>query len=246
MFSSKIILMKYPFVSVIVPTLNEEKFIENTLKALRNQDYPRYEIIVSDGVSKDKTVEIAKKYADKVIVNKKRGVSVGRNEGARIAKGDVLLFLDADTIVSFNTIEELVKPFKRKKVIGSTCKIFPLSTKNLDHLIMMIYNQFVQTTIFLGWPQIPGICCAYRKDAFQKIGGFNEKMRFLEDYDLSERISKLGKIVFVKDTMVFTSFRRFEKWGRYKAVKSYLLFWIKYNLTKKPIPVSKFRPIRKI
>ena len=88
------------FISIIIPTLNEEKYIENTLKALKNQDYNgKYEIIVADGMSKDRTVKIAQKYADKVIKVKKPGISAGRNAGAGIAKGGIFLFIDADTIV---------------------------------------------------------------------------------------------------------------------------------------------------
>ena len=122
--------MKKPFVSVIIPTLNEEKYIEKTLKALKNQDFEgKFEIIVADGMSKDNTVKIAEKYADKVILVKKKGIAAGRNEGARVAKGDVLIFVDADTVLLPNTISELVKAFKDKKVVGAACPIIPLSAK---------------------------------------------------------------------------------------------------------------------
>ena len=73
-------MRNYPSVSVIVPTLNEEKYLESCLKSIKNQDYQgEYEIIVSDGGSKDKTLKIAKKYADKVITCDKKGIAYGRN-----------------------------------------------------------------------------------------------------------------------------------------------------------------------
>jgi glycosyltransferase involved in cell wall biosynthesis len=117
-------------VSIIIPTLNEEKYIESTLKALKNQDYKgKYEMIVADGLSKDNTVKIAKKYVDKVVLVKEKGIAKGRNAGAKVAKGNILLFIDADTILLFNGLTELIEPFKRKNIVGVTCPIIPISQK---------------------------------------------------------------------------------------------------------------------
>jgi glycosyltransferase involved in cell wall biosynthesis len=122
-------MKKYPFVSVIIPTLNEEKYIETTLLSIKNQDYKgKYEIIVVDSNSKDKTVKIARKYADKVIVTKRRGVSVGRNIGAEVAKGEILLFVDADTTLLPNVISKVVRHLRRKKVVGV---VVPILCDNL-------------------------------------------------------------------------------------------------------------------
>ncbi|MEM5873123.1 MAG: glycosyltransferase, partial [Candidatus Aenigmatarchaeota archaeon] len=81
-YNEKVIIIneiKNPKISVIIPTYNEEKYIEDTLLSIKYQrfNYP-YEIIVSDSNSKDKTIEIAKKYANKIIITKKRGISIGR------------------------------------------------------------------------------------------------------------------------------------------------------------------------
>ncbi|MEM5801911.1 MAG: glycosyltransferase [Candidatus Aenigmatarchaeota archaeon] len=178
---------------------------------------------------------LPKKYADKIVFVKRKGVSAGRNEGSKVAKGNILIFLDADKIVSYNTIEEIVKAFNKKKVVGATCTILPLSGKNEDIFIYWFLNQFVEASIKIGRPKIPGMCCAYRKEVFYKVGGFDEKIRFLEDFDLSDKISKFGKIIFIKNTVVLTSVRRLERWGRVKAIKKYLSFWLKQSLTKKPI-----------
>lgn len=215
-------------ISVIIPTLNEEKYIESTLKALKNQDYEgKYEIIVADEMSKDKTVEIAKKYADKVVKVKRKGTSVGRNEGAKAARGEILLFIDADTAFLFNGLTEIAKAFK-KGVVGVTCPVIPLSAKSRDFAIFWIYNQFAKASLKTNKPQIAGGCCAYRKEAFEKVGGFDEKLKFGEDYDLSERISRLGKLVFIESTFALTSPRRMEAWGGLKVAKEYLTKYVKY------------------
>ena len=127
---------KYPFVSVIIPTLNKEKYIETTLLSIKNQDYKgKYEIIVVDSNSKDMTVKIARKYADKVIVTKRRGVSVGRNIGAEVAKGEILIFVDADTTLLPNVISKVVGHLRRKKVVGV---VVPILCDNLKDWFISI------------------------------------------------------------------------------------------------------------
>jgi len=236
--------MKLPFVSVIIPTYQEEKYLEPTLKALKSQDYKgRYEIIVADSKSKDRTLKIAKKYADKVIQVEKRGIAVGRNAGARIANGEIFLFIDADTLASFNLITEIAKGFKRD-VVGITCPVLPMSPSAINFFLYWLFNQFVKASIKIGKPQVAGACCAYKRNAFEKIGGFNEKMKVLEDFDISERISKLGKIKFIDSTFALTSPRRIEKWGKIKAAIKYVKLYLNYLLKKKSMDINEYKPIR--
>ena len=237
--------MKLPSISVIIPALNEEKYIESTLKSLINQDYKgEYEIIIADGSSKDKTVRIAKKFADKVISVKQKGVSAGRNEGAKFAKGEILLFLDADTILLFNGLTEFSKCFRTKKVVGVTCPILPVSPEAKDFAIYWSFNQFMKRSLKTKKPQVSGICCAYRKKAFEKVGGFNEYLDTLEDFELSERISKEGKIMYIQNTLALTSNRRIRKWGRIKSIRKYLRLYFNYILRKKTFNRNEYKPIR--
>jgi len=237
--------MKKPLISVIIPTLNEGKYIESTLKSIINQDYKgKYEIIVADGMSRDKTVRIARKFADKVIKVKQKGVSAGRNEGAKIAKGEILLFLDADTMLLFNSLTEINKSFRTKKVVGVACPVLPISPEAKDFALYWSFNQFMKESIKLKKPQIPGIFCAYRKKEFEKVGGFNEDLDTLEDFDLSERISKEGKIVLTQSTLALTSHRRIKKWGRMKSIRKYLKLYFNYIVRKKTFNRNDYRPIR--
>src|SRR3990172_3737337 len=89
-------------ISIIIPTYNEENYIEKCLKSLSNQTLPRnkYEIIIVDGGSKDRTIDIARKYVDKVIRQKSKGVGGARNDGVNAAKYGVIATTDADFIVS--------------------------------------------------------------------------------------------------------------------------------------------------
>jgi glycosyltransferase involved in cell wall biosynthesis len=232
-------------VSLIIPTLNEEKYIESTLKALRSQDYKgKYEIIVADGMSKDNTVKIARKYADKVIPVKNKGIAEGRNAGAKEARGDILIFIDADTILIFNGLTELVKPFKKKDVVGAACPILPLSPKAKDFVIYWGFNLFMKRTIKAKRAQIPGICCAYRRKEFEKVSGFDENLDTLEDFNISKKIAKLGKIVFIETTLVLTSHRRIEKWGRIKSIKNYFKLLFNYEIRGKVMSAKEYKPVR--
>jgi glycosyltransferase involved in cell wall biosynthesis len=233
------------FLSVIIPTFNEEKYIALTLESLKNQDYEgSYEIIVADGMSDDGTVKIAKKYADKIVLVERGGPAAGRNEGAKIAKGGILLFVDADTILLPNTLSELSKPFIDERVVGVACSVLPLSSKIKDFLLYRFLSEFVNISIKLKRAQIPGICCAYRRDAFEKVGGFDENLGSLEDFDLSRRIAKLGKIVYVGSTFVLTSHRRIETWGRLKSIRKYLKLYGKYLLAKNSLGKDEYPSVR--
>ena len=236
-------MKKSPLVSVIIPTLNEEKYIESTLKSVKNQDYEKYEIIVVDSKSKDSTVRICKRYTDKVFVIEKRGVALARNFGAKNSKGELLLFLDADTLLLPNTISQLVKKFRRKNVVGATCMVLPLTTGMDDLLLFLFFNQFVKISLNFK-PKIPGLCCMYRKEVFEKVNGFDEKVKLLEDFDLSERISNLGEIVIADKTFVLTSPRRIEKWGKMNTIRKYTTLYLKYFLSKEKFDLRKYKPIR--
>ena len=99
--------------SIIIPTLNEEKYLPLLLKEIKKQNSADYEIIVADAGSEDKTIEIAKNYGCKIIPG---GLPArGRNEGAKIAQGDIFLFMDADNIfLPPEFLKNLLEEFKKE------------------------------------------------------------------------------------------------------------------------------------
>jgi glycosyltransferase involved in cell wall biosynthesis len=238
-------LVKNPKISVIIPTLNEEKYVEKTLLSLKAQTIKLpYEIIVSDGNSKDKTVEIAKRYANKIVICNKRGVALGRNLGAKYADGEILVFVDADTILLPNTLEEVYKEVKKKNVALVSCPVAPFSYSPSFYFLYWFYNQFSKNSIKVGKPQVAGMFMATKKSIFNCVNGFNEKLRIIEDYDFSKKVSKFGKVKIVDTTFVLTSPRRIEKWGKAKGAAKYLGIYLAYLLTGKDIGWKIYKPIR--
>ena len=231
------------FVSIIIPTYNEEKNIENALKSIRNQDYKHFEIIVSDSKSKDKTRQIAKKYGARLVIDDRKGIGAGRNFGAKYARGNILLFLDADTTIPSNTVSEFAKCITKANVVGVVCPVIPFKMTTKNMAVYLAYNQFVKNSVKTRKPYIAAMCIAYKKKYFLKINGFNENLAAFEDIDLSSRIAKFGKIIYTENTFATTSPRRIEKWGHFSLIRKYFKFYIKYRIGKKIKP-HEYKPVR--
>jgi len=223
--------------------------LEPTLRALRTQAYTgEFEIIVADSDSKDGTIGIAERYADRVLNVKTRGIGVGRNVGARAARGEILVFVDADTLTLYNTLAEIVAAFE-EGVVGVAVPILPLSAKPGDILLYMGFNDFVKVNVEhgKGRARVVGSCCGYKKDVFDEIGGFNEELETLEDFDLSERMSRLGTIKYTQTTMALVSTRRIDEWGKRKSIEKYMRLYFRHLLTERgfrKLPEIDYRPVR--
>jgi glycosyltransferase involved in cell wall biosynthesis len=223
--------------SIIIPTLNEEEFLPLLLDQIKKQDFNDYEIIVADGGSQDKTNEIAKKFNCRIVQG--GSPARGRNQGAKAAKGDVFLFMDADNFfLPDNFLKDVLQFFKEKK-IGSACfPIYPKGNK-IDLIIYAIYSYFVYLT------QIPFAfnSVLVRKDVFNKVNGFDEEIKIAEDHYFIKQAAKVDKFRFIKTKPVLTSARRFERDGRLKTYSKYILvgfYWLFFGPVKKDIFNYKF------
>ncbi|MCW1306815.1 MAG: glycosyltransferase [Candidatus Nanoarchaeia archaeon] len=246
----KIILnvVSYDFfimISVIIPTLNEEKLIGFTLKCLRNQDFSgKYEVIVADSCSTDNTVRIARKYADKVVIDRKGGVSAGRNLGARAARGEILVFVDADVYVLPNFLSTINKHFRDKNLIGLQIALMATSYPHIKwHVLGGIFHRL---SFKLNFPIASTGAFACRRKPFFEVGGFNEKLRLGEDVDLGMRLARYAKIhgkylKYTSDTFVMASTRRLEKWGMIKVLTRWPLGYFIWRFFKKNLA---YDPIR--
>jgi glycosyltransferase involved in cell wall biosynthesis len=233
-------------ISIILPTLNEGKYLDRALLAIREQKYRGdVEIIVSDSRSDDDTQEVARRHGVKVVLSERLGPAVGRNRGAQAAKGDILVFLDADTIPSENLLAHISKTLEEKRdVVGGTCKFLPYKGGLVDWLIYTFSNAAARIMINFGVPQDPGYCFFYRSEVFKKLGGLREDLVLNETHDLAIRSKAYGNFVYT-NVPVFTSIRRFKEAGYLRTIWMYLTSAITYfktgNVSKSKF---KFEPVR--
>jgi len=209
--------------SIIIPALNEEKLLPGILGQLNDpilKNKFEYEIIISDGGSKDNTIEIALKIADVVKLHNKdykQNIAQGRNEGAKLAQGDILIFLNGDihipSVIDFFYFIDTM--FFNSNYLAMTCvvKVFPEEEILSDRLFHWAYNTYFKSLNKFGVGMGRGECQIVRKSIFKKVNGNNEKMAAGEDFDLFRRIKKHGDILFTDKISVYESPRRYRKLG---------------------------------
>jgi glycosyltransferase involved in cell wall biosynthesis len=213
-------------ISVIIPTYNEEKNIERCLKALNKQTIQRedYEIIVVDGQSKDRTIQIAQSYADKVFQQKSKGVGGARNDGVRAATGEIIVTTDADCIPSSEWLEVVQKRFEDENVIALTGYLDPFEYEGLKSYEVNVYrflfwisNILLSLLSVVGYYHLCGANSAFRRDVFLEIGGYKD-LPYSDDIEIYKRLKLKGKMVLDKRMRVNYSIRRIKKMSLIKYI----------------------------
>jgi len=208
--------------SIIIPALNEENYLPLLLESIKKQKSSDYELILADGGSKDKTVEIAKKNNCRVVPG---GLPAkGRNEGAKAARGDLFFFLDADVVLPDNFFEKALEEFNSRGLEFASFCIVPLPESKISSFFL---NVFYNQPIILLESALPhaAIGIFIRKELFEKLGGFDEDVKLAEDHYLARRAQRLFKAKFgiIKSTKIFVSDRRFKTDGWLTIGIKYLL-----------------------
>ncbi|HUB92585.1 MAG TPA: glycosyltransferase [Candidatus Saccharimonadales bacterium] len=235
-----------PKISIIIPTYNEEKYIRTTLESIRRQPYRDIEVIIADSDSSDRTREIARKAYPKVriVLRKERGVGIACNAAAKLAKGELLMFIDADTSITRDLLRSYEDAFRDKEVVAATGPIIPLekTTKSIEFGYKAVSVYTVKLFMKIGKPSTISSNLMVRKESYLKLGGFSTTMNTYYDWDLSNRLGKVGRIVFVEGAVAKTSVRRIEKWGMLRYFGFHAGNVIRYNLFHEP--KQDYEPIR--
>jgi glycosyltransferase involved in cell wall biosynthesis len=201
-----------PRLSIIIPCKNEEANLPKLLASIKQQTFTDYEVIVADAHSTDRTREFAERAGARVVEGGMPGP--GRNAGALHAKGEYLLFLDADVILpSHEYLAVVIREFDAKKADIATCTVIPLSENPVDHVFHGMYNVYVKATERVR-PHAPGFCILVKRVTHEGIKGFDEDVVFAEDMDYAQRAAKGGNKFRVINQPIAASVRRFEKDGR--------------------------------
>ena len=198
---------EFPVISVIIPVLQEEKLLEQTLRNYPAELRFKYniELIVSDGGSTDRTVEIAEKFADIVVRHDgthRQTIAEGRNKGAEVACGNILVFINGDT---FPENPEMFFEFisnwnsynsgnHNYSALACPVSVAPREILFRDKIFYKLHNFYVWLLNSLGFGMGRGECQIIKRDVFLSTGGYNQDIAAGEDFDLYRRISKIGKI----------------------------------------------------
>jgi glycosyltransferase involved in cell wall biosynthesis len=207
-------------ISIIIPTLNEEKNLERLLSNIRKQNFNDYEIIVSDADSTDNTIEIAKKYNAKVV--KGGNPAQGRNNGAKASSGEFLYFFDADVLIPKNFLKKTYNEMQKRYLDLATCEIRPISNLTIDKVLHNLVNMYIKLNQYSD-PHAPGFCILVTKRLFFRVNGFDEKLKLCEDHDFVKRASKLSNFRVLDSSHIRVSVRRLKKEGRFNLAKKYML-----------------------
>jgi len=215
-------------ISIIIPALNEEKFLPHLLQSLTEQSDKDFEVIVVDGKSKDKTVQKAKEFAQtlqnfSVIIADHASLPYQRNLGAKNAGGQWFLFVDADSILLPYAIERIKTYIPKPSVQFFTTWSMPDTETVNDAILSNFYNLLYDGSKNLKLPVGSGPFTGVKKDIFQSVSGYDEEHPFLEDADLRNRIEKIGvQITIIHETLFIWSMRRMRKQGIAKVLQTYM------------------------
>jgi glycosyltransferase involved in cell wall biosynthesis len=177
--------------SIVIPAYNEEKYLPRCLDAVRRAEEQLgepVEIIVANNVSTDRTAEIAQAAGAKVVLVEKRCISTVKNEGAKLATGKYLVFVDGDDMMSANMLVEVRKVLESGRYVGGG-----VMNLWLDRMSPGIFLTFLMMAPFIPLTRVSIYLFYTTPEAYWAIGGFDETLLATEDVDFALRLKKWGK-----------------------------------------------------
>ncbi len=227
-------------VSVIIPTKQEGKYIGRTLESLRTGSRAAgidLELVVVDGGSSDDTVETARIFADRVIVDSglaRASIAHARNVGAEAATGELLFHTDADVLVPdlpllLRRASSAIVDEGAVAAMGPVLP-YPWEATRRDRWIHRVANGFFHSSLYYGALFSRGEFQIVGREAFEAVGGYTGRFISGEDCDLFRRLNRLGRIAYLSDSHVWHSPRRFRQQGYLPTFGVYVREWVWMNL----------------
>ena len=186
-----------PAISVVVLTLNEEATISKCLDSIINQHFPRsrFEVIVVDGYSTDRTREIAELYTSRILLEDRHTFGSARNLGVSSARGKYVAFVSADAWAEPDWLENICKAFSSRRVAGIVGRQLPITSSGWVSKIRSVgfEGTYSNGPRWMGMgDNFSTVNCAYTREAILGVGGFDESLLACEDQDLGHRILQDG------------------------------------------------------
>lgn len=226
-------------ISIIIPAYNEEKYLPQTLEkigASLQLVQCAWETIVVDNESQDKTALIAKEFGAKVVSEREHNIGKVRNAGAENAGGDILIFVDADTLVPRTLFQKITDAMRNEKCFGGGVAVDyePFKRKWMKFYLR---GWRFWGTLFNMKQGAAQFC---RKNSFSETGGYDETIFVGEDIEFYWRLSKFAKrnngfLFFIESPRVATSARRFDKMSVWKTLLFTHPLFIAFNWKRKKI-----------
>jgi glycosyltransferase involved in cell wall biosynthesis/peptidoglycan/xylan/chitin deacetylase (PgdA/CDA1 family) len=203
-------------ISIVIPALNEERFLPGCLESIRNQDYQGdYEIVLVDNGSTDRTASIARDFGARVIpYTQSRGVFYARQAGADAASGDIIVQADADTVYPKEWLSRIAKKLESHPKAVAVTGRYIYRDRPFWAPFEYYYRHLLNllTAFLFGKPLIvSGATFAFKRQAFLKVNGYKGLTYSADQYGIAIRLSKVGKVLYDKNIYVMTSSRAVQK-----------------------------------
>jgi glycosyltransferase involved in cell wall biosynthesis len=194
------VLREGPLVSIVTPSYNQGRYIEETIQSVLSQDYSNLEYLVLDGGSSDDTLEILQRYEGRLqwISERDRGQADAINKGFRLAKGEILGWLNSDDVYLPGTIQKVVQYFQTHRDIGMLYG----EGYHVDAMGKVIERYYTEPFNFQRLGEICFICqptAFLRADVFEAIGPLEINLRYCMDYDYWMRVAKRFRIGYLDE-----------------------------------------------
>lgn len=229
--------------SIVIPTLNEEKYIGSLLQDVLGSTYKSFEVVVSDSGSEDKTKKIVENFAERYpfikLVGAGRGAATARNKGVATATGRYILFLDADQSISRTFIESSLSEMKEKNLDIGGFYSKPGEGKFVDQGFWFVCNNFIFRPLQYFYPAATtGSGLVVKKVLHEKIKGFDEEIKVIHDHDYVRRAGRLGKFRMLTSEKSVFNMRRFDEEGRLSVYARYAWLVLYFVFGSKKTPVK--------
>lgn len=224
-------------ISFIIPCYNEEQFIRDCIRSIKNdtENMPNIEIIVIDNNCTDSTADIARDEGVIVVTEDQKGVVFARQRGYLESKYDLIANIDADSRIPLGWTETALKTMSDDSVVAVTGPlIYDDATLKLRFLVR-IYYYFAYISCMLIGVFLQGGNCMIRKSALQEVGGYDTTVAFYgEDTMTAKILQQFGEIKFNMKLKLLSSSRRLEKQGVLKTTWLYLVNYLYVTFKGKP------------
>jgi len=223
---------RQPLISVVIPAHNEEEYLPSCLEAVKRAavalpdgEEDGVEIVVVANRCTDRTEEIAKSFGAIVVQNDARCIAQVRNAGVRASHGGIIVTVDADSVMSEDALREVKEKLETGRYIGGGTPV-RFSRMSLGIFCSAMYVAWNLIPVMLrNKAALSGGMFWFRRESFDRIGGFDESLVSLEDMDFAARLNKLGENIgkkygTLKRSHIVTSSRKFDRFGDWYLIRN--------------------------